>query len=142
VRDWGYAPEYVEAMWLILQRDVPCDLVIGTGTAYTIRQFAEMAFAVVGIELGWSGQGADERGRDRRTGAVRVAVDPVYFRPLETERLRADPRLAERTLGWRARTLAPALARLMVRYDIVHDEFGFPDLVDDADVARRMEGRT
>lgn len=137
-RDWGYAPEYVEAMWQMMQQPVAHDLVIGTGVSYTVRQFADFCFATVGIEIVWSGAGASEIGRDRRTGAVRVVVDPRYFRPLEVERLQANPRRAEQLLGWRAKTLAPELARLMVRYDLVHDEYGYPDSVSDEIVAERL----
>jgi GDPmannose 4,6-dehydratase len=137
-RDWGYAPEYVEAIWTMLQQPEPGDFVIGTGKSYSIRQFVEMSFAATGVEIVWSGKGLDEVGKDARTGTVRVVVDPVHFRPLETERLRADARRAQQKLGWSARTLAPELARLMVRYDLVNDDYGFPDLVDDADVERRL----
>jgi GDPmannose 4,6-dehydratase len=140
-RDWGYAPEYVEAMWRMLQESVPHDLVIGTGTSYTVRQFSEFCFAEVGIQIVWSGEGRSEIGRDRRTGEVRVAVDPAYFRPLEVERLRADARRAEQVLGWRARTFAPELAKLMVRYDLVYDEYGYPDAVTDEMVAQRLRER-
>ncbi len=137
-RDWGYAPEYVAAMWLMLQQPKPDDLVIGTGTAYAVRQFVEFCFAEVGVEIGWSGDGAAEVGNDRRSGKLRVAVDPAYFRPLEVEHLRADARKAEQTLGWKARTMAPQLARMMVRYDLVHDDYGFPDEVADAQIKDRL----
>jgi GDPmannose 4,6-dehydratase len=140
-RDWGYAPEYVEAMWLMLSQPSPNDYVIGTGTSYSIRQFAEMAFAEVGVEIVWAGAGKDEIGRDKRSGAVRVVVDPAYFRPLETLSLRSDASKARSHLSWSPRTLAPALARLMVRYDLVHDDYGFPDIVSD-DAVRLRLGRT
>lgn len=136
-RDWGYAPEYVEAMWRMLQQDRPGDYVIGTGTSYTVRAFVEFCVGVTGVEIAWSGRGAEEIGRDARTGEVRVEVDPVYYRPLEVERLRADPSKAAASLGWKARTLAPDLARLMVRYDLAHDDYGHPDLVDDSTIRRR-----
>jgi GDPmannose 4,6-dehydratase len=138
-RDWGYAPEYVDAMWRMMQQPSPEDLVIGTGTSYSVRQFVEFCFAEVGVEIVWSGSGLDETGKDRRTGKVRVVVDPAYFRPLEVERLRADASKAARVVGWKAKTLAPQLARLMVRYDLVHDDYGFPDEVPDALVAQRLE---
>ena len=140
-RDWGYAPEYVEAMWQMMQQPSAHDLVIGTGVSYTVRQFAEFCFAAVGIEIEWTGTEASEVGHDRRTGAVRVIVDPRYFRPVEVEKLRADPRRAEQMLGWRPRTFAPELARLMVRYDLVHDDYGYLDDVTDESVAERLEGR-
>lgn len=137
-RDWGYAPEYVEAIWTMLQQPEPGDYVIGTGKSWSIRQFVEMAFATIGVQIVWSGNGVDEVGKDSKTGKVRVAVDPVHFRPLETELLRADPSRAKAKIGWSAKTLAPELARLMVRYDLVNDDYGFPDLVDDAAIERRL----
>lgn len=136
-RDWGYAPEYVEAMWRILQRDTPGDYVLGTGVSYSVRQFVELSFAEVGIQIEWSGSGTDEVGRDSRTGVTRVTVDPMYYRPLEVERLRANPEKSARELGWTARTLAPELARLMVRYDLAHDEYGYPDIVSDDTIRMR-----
>jgi GDPmannose 4,6-dehydratase len=136
-RDWGYAPEYVEAMWRILQRDKPGDYVIGTGTSYSVRSFVELCFDVVGVKIAWSGSGSAEVGRDTRSGDVRIAVDPVYYRPLEVERLRANPAKAGAELGWRAKTLAPELARLMVRYDLAYDDYGYADVVDDGAIARR-----
>jgi GDPmannose 4,6-dehydratase len=130
-RDWGYAPEYVEAMWRMLQRDKPGDYVIGTGVAHSVRDFVELCFDVVGVKIAWSGSGPSEVGRDARSGEIRVVVDPVYYRPLEVERLRAAPARAAVELGWKASVLAPDLARLMVRYDLAHDDYGHPDIVDD-----------
>jgi GDPmannose 4,6-dehydratase len=140
-RDWGYAPEYVEAMWLMMQTPRPDDFVIGTGTSHSVRQFAEFCFAEVGIEIEWSGTGVGETGSDSRTGKQRVAVDPTHFRPLEVERLRANPAKAARSIGWKAKTLAPQLARLMVRYDLVHDDYGHPDVVAEAQVRERLGQR-
>ena len=140
-RDWGYAPEYVEAMWLMMQQPKADDLVIGTGTSHTVRQFAELCFAEAGIDVEWTGKGIEEKGVDRRSGKVRVVVDPAYFRPLEVERLRADTSKAAQAIGWRARTLAPELAKLMVRYDVVYDDYGYPDAVADARVAERLGKR-
>ena len=140
-RDWGYAREYVAAMWQMMQRPEPLDLVIGTGVSHTVRQFAEFCFAAIGIEIEWTGTGVAEVGRERRTGTVRVIVDPGYFRPLEVEKLRANPHRANQLLGWRAATLAPELAKLMVRYDLVHDDYGFPDEVTDEIVAGRLRAR-
>lgn len=136
-RDWGYAPEYVEAMWRILQKDTPGDYVLGTGVSYSVRQFVEFSFAEVGIQIEWSGSGVDEVGRDVKTGATCVLVDLTYYRPLEVERLRADPSKSTKELGWKARTLAPELARLMVRYDLAYDEYGYPDIVTDAAIKQR-----
>ena len=141
MRDWGYAPEYVEAIWRMLQQPAPRDLVIGTGSAVSVRRFAELCFAEIGVELVWSGAGAAEVGKDRASGAVRVAVDPAYFRPLEVDSLRADATQAQAAIGWKAQTLAPQLARLMVRYDLAHDDYGFPDEVTDAMLAARKGRR-
>lgn len=135
-RDWGYASEYVEAMWLMLQQPAPGDYVIGTGVSYTVREFVEFCFREVGVTIVWSGTGPDEIGRDVRTGVVRVTVDPVYYRPLEVERLRANPAKARARLGWAAKVLAPELARLMIRYDLVHNDYGHPDSVSDEQVKR------
>ena len=102
-RDWGYAPEYIEAMWLMLQHPEPDDFVIVTGTAFSIRQFVEFCFAEIDIQIDWGGHGVNEVGKNRRTGKTVVTVDPRYFRPLEVESLRADPSKAERKLGWKVR---------------------------------------
>lgn len=138
-RDWGYAPEYVEAMWLMLQQPAPGDYVIGTGTSYSVREFTEFCFRECGIDIVWQGEGPNETGRDKRTGKILVAVDPVYFRPLEVQSLRADPSKAERDFGWKARTTTEELARIMVRYDRVHDDYGHPDAVSDEAISRRMK---
>ena len=90
-RDWGYAKDYVECMWLILQHDAPEDFVIATGEMHTVREFATLAFKEVGIELCWEGEGANEKGFDLKTGKVLVEVDPKYFRPCEVEQLLGDP---------------------------------------------------
>jgi GDPmannose 4,6-dehydratase len=136
-RDWGYAREYVEAMWRILQCDTPSDYVIGTGISYSVRQFTEFCFDVIGIKLEWKGHGVDEKGYDAATGALRVVVDQSYYRPLEVERLRANPARAKSRLGWQASTLAPALAKIMVRYDLAFDDYGEPDSVSDEAIAKR-----
>lgn len=117
-RDWGYAEDYVNAMWKMLQIDRPEDFVIGTGEAHSVREFAERAFAEAGIELEWSGSGADEVGRDRATGAVRVTVDPKYYRPAEVDFLLADPSKARRELGWRPEVGFSDLITMMVRADL------------------------
>lgn len=142
MRDWGYAPEFVEAMWRMLQQPEPGDYVVGTGTSYSVKQFVEFCFAEVGISVEWSGRGTDEVGRDRQSGKVLVVVDPVYFRPTEVDQLRADPAMARKGLGWQPKTLAPELARLMVRYDLVHDDYGYPDIVSDEAVAHRIAPRS
>ena len=117
-RDWGYAPEYVEAMWLMLNQDSPDDFVIATGGCHTVREFAELAFGVGGFELRWQGEGEDERGVDARTGRALVNVDPRYFRPAEVELLRGDASKARRLIGWQARTGFEELVRIMAEADI------------------------
>jgi GDPmannose 4,6-dehydratase len=125
-RDWGYAPEYVECMWLMLQQDRPDDYVVATGVMRTVRDVVELAFREVGIELEWEGEGADEKGIGKGPGgrSVLVELDPRYFRPAEVEELCGNPAKAERQLGWKARTGVEELVRKMVRYDLEHDGYG------------------
>ena len=117
-RDWGYAPEYVELMWMSLQHDRPLDLVAATGASHSVRDFATMAFRHGGFELEWSGNGQEEKGIDRRTGRVLVEVDPFYYRPSEVEVLRGDASKAKRELGWEAKTDLPGLVKIMVEHDM------------------------
>ncbi len=117
-RDWGFAGDFVESMWQILQVDRPDDWVVGTGEDHSVREFCESAFAHVGIELEWSGSGVDEVGRDRKTGVQRVIVNPRYFRPAEVDRLLADPTKAERELGWKPKVGFDELVRMMVDADV------------------------
>ena len=117
-RDWGHAREYVEGMWLMLQQDVPDDYVLATGETTTVRQFVEWAFEDVGIALEWRGEGVDEQGICKATGALRVAVDPRYFRPTEVDLLIGDPSKAQRQLGWTHKTGVRDLAREMVQADL------------------------
>lgn len=119
-RDWGYAPEYVEAMWLMLQQKEPEDFVIATGETHTVREFVEKAFAKVGIEIVWKGKGADEKGMDKATGKVLVRVDPKYFRPTEVEELLGDSSYARKKLGWNPKTTFEELIDIMVKYDLDH----------------------
>ncbi len=126
-RDWGYAKDYVECMWLMLQQDRPDDYVIASGETYTVRQFAELAFEEVGIHLRWHGSGVNEKGIDERTGQVRVAVDPRYFRPAEVELLWGDPSKARTQLGWEPKTSIRDLVRMMVNYDLKYDNYGGSD---------------
>jgi GDPmannose 4,6-dehydratase len=123
-RDWGYAKDYVEAMWLMLQQEAPRDYVIATGETYTVRQFVELAFREVDIDVVWQGKGVDEVGVDRATGETVVKIDPLYFRPAEVEVLQGNSSLAQKELGWRARTSLAELVRLMVAYDLAHDGYG------------------
>ena len=98
LRDWGYAKDYIECMWLILQQPEPDDFVIATGEYHTVREFATLAFKEVGIELEWRGDGVDEKGYDKATGKSLVEVDPKYFRPAEVDQLLGNPAILSRTL--------------------------------------------
>ena len=118
-RDWGYAKDYVECMWLILQHPTPEDFVIATGEMHTVREFCTLAFREAGIDLRWEGEGVDEKGIDTRTGRVLVEVDPKYFRPAEVEQLLGDPTKAKTLLGWNPQqTSFEELVRIMVRHDL------------------------
>jgi GDPmannose 4,6-dehydratase len=118
-RDWGYARDYVECMWLILQQPQPDDFVIATGEYHSVRDFCTLAFRHVGIELEWQGEGVNERGIDRATGRVIVEVDPKYFRPAEVEQLLGNPAKAKEKLGWNPRkTSFDDLVRIMVEHDM------------------------
>ncbi len=116
-RDWGYAGDYVEAMWLMLQQDEPDDYVIGTGEKHSVREFCEKAFAFAGMPIEWRGEGVDEVGMDP-AGRVLVRVDPRYFRPAEVELLLADPTKAREKLGWEAKVGFDELVALMVEADL------------------------
>ncbi|WP_018702946.1 GDP-mannose 4,6-dehydratase [Anaeromusa acidaminophila] len=118
-RDWGFAKDYVEAMWLMLQQDKAEDFVIATGVTQTVRSFVEKAFAEVGMELLWQGQGVNERGIDKATGTVVVEVDPRYFRPTEVELLLGDAAKAKTKLGWLPSTSLDELVHMMVKKDLV-----------------------
>jgi GDPmannose 4,6-dehydratase len=119
LRDWGYAKDYVECMWLILQQDEPDDFVIATGEYHSVREFTTLAFRRAGIELEWQGEGVNEKGIDKATGKVLVEVDPKYFRPCEVEQLLGDPTKAKEKLGWNPRkTSFEELINIMVDNDI------------------------
>ncbi|MEP9410001.1 MAG: GDP-mannose 4,6-dehydratase [Candidatus Brocadia sp.] len=127
-RDWGFAPEYAEAMWLMVQQSVPDDYVIGTGESYAVREFAEKAFHYAGIEIEWEGEGVEEKGfvksadkkwKDKyKPGVPLIEVDPKYFRPAEVEHLRADITKAKQKLNWQPRTNFDELVKIMVDYDM------------------------
>lgn len=117
-RDWGYAKEYVELMWMMLQHHQPLDLVAATGKTYTVREFTELAFQEVGMTLRWEGAGVDEIGIDEITGRTVVTVDKRNFRPAEVEVLQGNPSKAESLLGWKARTTLPELVKIMVESDL------------------------
>lgn len=118
-RDWGYAPDYVECMWLIMQQPEPEDYVIATGEYHSVREFTTMAFERVGIKLCWEGEGVNERGIDCATGKVLVEVDPRFFRPSEVDELLGDPAKAREKLGWNPRkTSFQELVNIMVDSDV------------------------
>lgn len=119
LRDWGYARDYVECMWLILQQDEPDDFVIATGVQHSVREFATLAFHHAGIELEWHGEGLEERGVDASTGRTLVEVSPDFYRPTDVVNLWGDPSKARRELGWNpTKTSFEELVRLMVEHDM------------------------
>jgi len=117
-RDWGYAKEYVENMWLMLQQERPDDYVIATGETHPVREFVEEAFKVAGISIGWVGEGVDEKGVDRKTGRVLVEIDPGYFRPAEVDFLWGDCTKAKNELGWEPKIKFKELVKIMVEADL------------------------
>ncbi len=117
-RDWGFAGDYVEAMWRMLQADGPDDYVVATGETHTVREFCERAFSAAGIPLRWEGSGPAEKGVDARDGSVRVEVDPRYFRPAEVDLLLGDPSRARQKLGWAPTVGFEELVEMMVRADV------------------------
>ncbi len=119
LRDWGYAKDYVECMWLMLQHDTPEDFVIATGEMHSVREFCTIAFANAGIDIRWDGEGVNEKGIDKLTGKVLVEVDTKYFRRSEVELLLGDPTKAKTLLGWNpTKTPFPELVKIMVQHDI------------------------
>jgi len=119
-RDWGYAKEYVEGMWLMLQQETPDDYVLATGVSSTVREFVTGAAGALGFDIVWEGKGRDERGFDKSTGKLLVEVDPQFYRPAEVDVLLGNPSKAQATLGWKAETTVTDLASLMAEFD--HDE--------------------
>ena len=118
-RDWGYAKDYIECMWLMLQQPEPEDYVIATGENHSVREFVQLAFRYAGIELRWEGQGIEEKGIDSRSGRTLVVVDPRFFRPAEVEQLLGDPTKARTRLGWNPqKTSFQDLVRIMVEHDM------------------------
>ena len=119
LRDWGYARDYVECMWMILQHEKPEDFVIATGEQHSVREFCQLAFHYVGIELEWQGEGADEKGIDKATGRVLVEVSPDFYRPTDVVNLWGDPSKAKRVLGWNPqKTTFDQLVKIMVQHDM------------------------
>lgn len=118
LRDWGYAKDYVECMWLMLQQDKPEDFVIATGEQHTVRDFTQKAFAADGIELRWEGHGLEEKGIDQKTGKILVCVNPQWFRPTDVDNLWGDPTKAKTILGWNPqKTPYAKLVEIMARHD-------------------------
>ncbi|MFA5074610.1 MAG: GDP-mannose 4,6-dehydratase [Candidatus Babeliales bacterium] len=117
-RDWGYAKEYVQAMWLMLQQEKSQDFVIATGKTYSVKKFLELAFKYINFDIEWVGVGVNQKGIDLKTGKILVEVDPKYFRPTEVDLLIGDPTKAERELGWKAKTTLTELVKIMLDYDL------------------------
>ena len=123
-RDWGHAKDFVYAQWLMLQQDKPVDYVIATGETHTVREFVELAFKEIGVNIEWQGQGVNEKGVDTKTGTILVEIDERYFRPAEVELLLGDPTKAEKELNWKRKVSFQELVSGMVRYDLEYDNFG------------------
>ncbi len=122
MRDWGYAKDYVEAMWLILQNNTAQDFVIATGQTHSVREFVELAFKEVGIEIEWQNSDVNEIGIDKTTNKKIVAINPRYFRPTEVELLIGNPKKAKDILGWHAKTNLKELVKIMVAADLAELE--------------------
>ncbi|NLT44519.1 MAG: GDP-mannose 4,6-dehydratase, partial [Thermotogaceae bacterium] len=117
-RDWGYAPDYVKAMWLMLQQEEPGDFVIATGETHTVREFVELSFKEAGIDIHWSGTSVEEKGINSKTGKIVVEADPDYFRPTEVELLLGDPTKARDKLGWQPEVKFKELVEIMMKADL------------------------
>ena len=117
-RDWGYAKDYVEAMWLMLQEETPNDYVIATGESHSVREFCEVAFQIIDVQLEWVGSGVTEKGIDTNTGKCLVDVDPQYFRPTDVECLLGDPTKANECLNWKHTVNFKQLVEIMVDHDL------------------------
>jgi GDPmannose 4,6-dehydratase len=117
-RDWGYAGDYVEGMWRILQQDTPEDYVLASGEAHSIREFCELSFKELAIEITWQGSGPEEVGVDAATGKTVIKINPDFFRPAEVDLLLGDPTKAETELGWERKVDFPGLVKLMVEHDL------------------------
>ena len=129
-RDWGYAPEYVEAMWRMLQQETADDYVIASGETHTVREFVEEAFRCAGTTIRWQGKGAEETGVDSATGALRVKISPEYYRPLDVDYLQGDTTKARRLLGWKTKVTFKELVALMMKEDMArtaqdHERFSY-----------------
>jgi len=121
-RDWGYSGDYVEGMWRMLQQDKPDDYVLATGETHSIREFCELAFREIGVELEWQGTGVDEKGIDKATGKEMISINPEFFRPSEVDLLLGDPTKAETVLGWSRKVDFQGLVKLMVEHDLKEED--------------------
>ena len=117
MRDWGYAPEYVEGMWLMLQQDTPNDILLATGKQHSVRDFTYLAFNELGIEIEWTGENEKECGINKKNGKIVVEVDHKYFRPAEVDTLLGDPSKAKELLGWESKMPFQELVKIMVKAD-------------------------
>lgn len=117
-RDWGYAGDYVEGMWRILQQPSPGDFVLATGETHSIREFCELAFKEIGVNIVWEGKGIDEIGKDKKTGKLLIKINPAFFRPSEVDMLLGNPSNAEKVLGWKRKVDFPGLVKMMVDHDL------------------------
>jgi len=120
-RDWGYAPEYVEAMWKMLQLKKPDDYVIATNKEHSVKEFCELAFNEIGVNLEWKGKGLQEKGINTRTNKTIIEIDPMYFRPTDVERLCGDFSKAKKNLGWGPKINFKELVKIMVQADLEED---------------------
>jgi GDPmannose 4,6-dehydratase len=121
-RDWGYAPDYVEGMWLMLQQSKPDDYLLATGETHTVREFIEEACKILDIDLIWSGEGINEKGINKKTGQIIIEIDPAYFRPAEVDLLLGDYSKAKKELGWEPKTKFKDLVRIMVEADMKNEK--------------------
>ncbi|MDB5183186.1 MAG: NAD-dependent epimerase/dehydratase [Candidatus Saccharibacteria bacterium] len=131
-RDWGYAGDYVEGMWRILQHNKPDDFVLATGETHSIREFCELAFANIGIDIKWHGKGEKEVGVDTKTGTTLIKINPEFYRPAEVDVLTGDPSKAEKVLGWKRKVNFPNLVKLMVDHDLAEESGSlYTDITDE-----------
>ncbi|MFA6391462.1 MAG: GDP-mannose 4,6-dehydratase [Patescibacteria group bacterium] len=121
-RDWGYAKDYVEAMWMMLQQEKPDDYVIATGENHSVREFVEIAGKLLGFDIQWTGKGLEEKGIDAKTGETIIEIDPHYFRPAEVDLLIGDPSKAEKILGWKPKVKFQDLIKLMTEADFENEK--------------------
>jgi len=121
-RDWGYAKDYVECMWLMLQQEKPDDYVVATGETHSVREFVEKACKILEIDLVWKGKGLDEKGIDNKTGKTIIEIDPIYFRPAEVDLLIGDYSKAKKILGWEPRTKFDEVVKIMVEDDFNNEK--------------------